>query len=131
MKFKRLLILICLFTLTQQLFSQVADSAKCAILKKGKFLYLDADDKTAYIEMNGNYQIEKSKKTPYYIESSVEWVDSCTYIMTMTKITIPNFPFSPGDKMKVSITRIDADIIYYTSFVKDMSWNGRFKRIKE
>ncbi|GAB2805881.1 hypothetical protein GCM10027043_00680 [Ferruginibacter profundus] len=99
-------------------------------MKKGKFLYLDADDKTAYIEMDGNYQIEKSGKTPFYIESTVEWIDDCSYIMTMTKITVPDFPFGPGDKMKVTIDKVDGNIIYYTSTVKGTSWNGRFKRLK-
>ncbi|MGC4104151.1 hypothetical protein [Ferruginibacter sp.] len=100
-------------------------------MKKGKFLYLDAEDKTAYVEMDGNHQIEKSEKTPYYIESTVEWVDDCTYIMTMTKITIPDFPYGPGDKMRVDITKVDGKIVYYTSTVNGTSWKGRFKKIHD
>jgi len=116
---------------THQSFCQSPAPSPCAVLKKGKFLYLDGNDKTAYIEMDGNYQIEKSGKNAYFIESTVEWVNDCTYIMTMTKITIPGFPFGPGDKMKVTVTKVDADIIYYTSTVNGTSWNGRFKTLKD
>jgi hypothetical protein len=98
-------------------------------MKKGKFIYLDFDDKTRYIEMDGNHQIEKSENNPYVIESSVEWVNDCTYIMTMTRITIPNFPFGPGDKMKVEITKIDGDIISFTSTVNGNLMKGRFKKV--
>jgi hypothetical protein len=131
MKFIRSILFVILIITTQQSFCQSSTPSQCSVLKKGKFLYLDGEDKTAYIEMNGNYQIEKSGKNSYYIESSVEWLNDCTYVMTMTKITIPNFPFRPGDKMKVSVTKIDGEIIYYTSIVNGMSWNGRFQRLKD
>jgi hypothetical protein len=51
--------------------------------------------------------------------------------MTMTKITVPNFPFGPGDKMRVDITRVEGDIIFYTCTVNGKSSTGRFKMLKD
>jgi hypothetical protein len=131
MKLIRPILFALLLVTNLQCFCQDIETPPCSILKKGKFLYLDTQDKTTYIEMDGNYQIQKSDKNPYYIESAVEWINDCTYIMTMTKITIPNFPYGVGDKMKVDITKIDRKIIYYTSTVNGVSWNGRFKILKD
>jgi hypothetical protein len=105
-------------------------AVECAVLKEGKFLYLDSDDETGYVEISGKNHIEKSGKDNYYIESTVEWISDCSYIMTMTKNTKPNFPFKPGDTMRVDITRVKGDIIYYTSTVQGITWKGRFKKIK-
>lgn len=101
----------------------------CSTFKIGKFKYLDAADTTAYIVMDGDKQVEYNTGDKYIIESSIKWVSKCSYVMTMTKITIPNFPFKPGDKMRVDITKIDGDIIYYTSTVNEQSWQGRFRRL--
>ncbi|MEO6252963.1 MAG: hypothetical protein ABIO79_06645 [Ferruginibacter sp.] len=110
-------------------FSQDNAKDKCGIFKSGKFRYLDSEDPTGYIIINGGKQTEHSEKNDYIIESDISWVSDCSYIMTMTRITIPNFPFQPGDTMKVDITKIKGNIIYYTSTVKGVSWNGRFKKI--
>jgi hypothetical protein len=110
-------------------FSQVNSKSDCSSFRNGKFKYLDAADTSAYIVMAGDKQVEYSMQDKYIIESDVKWISDCTYMMTMTRITIPSFPFKPGDKMKVDITKIEGDIIYYTSTVKGESWQGRFKRL--
>jgi hypothetical protein len=109
-------------------FSQ-SGTTDCSFFQHGKFKYIGADDSTSYIVMNGSKQTEYSKKNDYIIESSVRWITDCSYIMTMTKITIPNFPYHPGDQMKVDITKVEGDIIYYTSTVNGNSWEGKFKKL--
>lgn len=108
-----------------------AKPSECSILKEGKFLYLDSEDETGYVEISGKNHIEKSGKNNYYIESTVDWISDCSYIMTMTKITIPDFPFKAGDTMRVDITKVTGNIIYYTSTVKGISWKGRFKKVSD
>jgi hypothetical protein len=101
------------------------------VFKRGKFKYLDAIDSSTYIVMNGATQIEYSVNGKYTIESKIDWISDCSYYMTMTKITVPNFPFKPGDVMKVDITKIEGNTIYYNSTVKDQSLSGRFVKIVE
>ena len=120
-------LLLTLTTITY--FSQENSKSDCSILKNGKFKYLDADDTTSYIVMNSGKQTDYSGQNDYIIESEVKWIGDCSYTMKMTNITIPNFPFKPGDIMKVVINKIEGDIIYYTSTVKGSSWKGRFKKI--
>ena len=112
-------------------FAQTSSPAGCEILKGGKFRYLDAEDPTAYIIMNGDTQIEYSEKNDFTIESKVKWISDCAYLMKMTKITIPNFPYHPGDTMRVDINKVEGNIIYYTSTVKGVSWKGRFRKVNE
>jgi len=110
-------------------FAQKNTNQNCSLFKVGKFKYLDADDTTAYIVMSGEKQIEYSGLNNYTIESKIKWITDCSYNMEMIKITIPNFPFKPGDVMNVVINKIEGDIIYYTSTVKGKSWEGRFKKL--
>jgi len=110
---------------------QDTTKASCNVLKKGKFRYLDSQDTTDYVVIEGDKHTEYHNKGKYYIKSDVTWVNDCEYNMVMTKITIPDFPFKPGDSMNVKIERIEDDIIYYTSTVKGASWSGRFRILKE
>src|ERR1700712_3951735 len=111
MKLIKLLVLVLVSCLAgMNSFAQ--DRSVCNILKHGKFKYLDAEDTSAYIVMNLDKQVEYSGKNNYTIESNIEWTNPCSYNMTMIKITIPNFPFKPGDIMKVDINNIEGDIIY-------------------
>lgn len=101
------------------------------VFKRGKFKYLDAIDSSTYIVMNGATQIEYNVNGKYTIESKIDWISDCSYDMTMTKITVPNFPFKPGDVMRVDITKIEGNTIYYNSTVKGQSLFGRFVKILE
>ena len=123
---KTILTGICSLAITTS-FSQDNLKADCSILKSGKFKYLDAEDSTGYIIMEGDKQTDRSEKNEYIIESTIKWTSDCSYKMIMTKITIPNFLYKPGDVMKVDIDKIEGDIIYYTSTVKGTSWKGRFR----
>lgn len=101
----------------------------CSIFKSGKFRYLDSNDPTGYIVINGTSQIEYSERNDYTIESEITWTSDCSYTMKMLKNSVPGFPFKPGDIMKVEITKIKGKIIYYTATVNGQSWTARFKKI--
>ncbi|MFT3701531.1 MAG: hypothetical protein QM802_04140 [Agriterribacter sp.] len=124
----RVMITVMLSISTFICLSQESKTA-CNILKKGKFKYLDAHDTTAYIIMNGDIQTEYSNNNADTIESKIKWLTACSYEMTMTRITKPNFPFKPGDVMNVTIDKIDEDIIYYSATVNESSFQGRFKKL--
>jgi len=120
---------LLLLSSTTCCFSQ--EAIDCNSFKSGKFKYLDVEDTTAFIVMNKDKQVEYFNNKMYSIESTVKWIAPCTYLMRMEKCTVPDFPYKPGDVMKVEINRIADDIIYYTSSVKGTTWTGRFIRIKK
>jgi hypothetical protein len=94
-------------------------------MKNGSFKYLDAEDSTAYFEIENENHIEYHQGGKYYIKSRLKWITDCQYEMKMLENTIPDFPFKPGEKMIVTIINIEGEIIYYTSEVRNMKWKGR------
>src|ERR1044071_3201063 len=75
----------------------------CSILKKGKFKYLDVTDKTAYLEIKDNKQVEYYQAGKYYIKSNIKWLSDCVYELTMTKKTLPGNSYKAGDKLKMEV----------------------------
>lgn len=61
----------------------------------------------------------------------MNWVNDCEYNMTMTEITILNFPYKVGDIMNVKINKVEGNDIYYTSTVQEKSWEGQLIKIEK
>ena len=123
---KPLFFTLCAILFSISSFSQVKKN-DCTFLRQSVLQYEGTDDSTSYVMINGNKHIEYSNNNQHYIKSDIEWITPCEWKMTMTEIKYPSFPFRPGDSMHVKINRIENGIIYYTSTVKEKSWEGRFK----
>jgi hypothetical protein len=116
--------------LSSFLYGQETDNKdSCSILKQGKFKYLDIEDTTAYFVIDKEDHTEYHNGGKYFIKSRLKWINDCQYEMTMLKNTIPDFPFKPGDVMTVTINKVEGDIIYYTSEVKEYKWDGRLLKV--
>jgi hypothetical protein len=98
-------------------------------MKSGTFTYGPSEKKVKVV-IKGNSHIEYHNKGQYLIRSDIKWINDCEYNMTMTEVTIPDFPYSAGDIMNVRIIRVEGNTIFYTSTVKGMSWEGQFEKIK-
>lgn len=101
----------------------------CTILHEGTFEYGNSDFEVKVV-IKGNKHTEFHANGKYIIKSKINWVSDCEYNMTMTKITIPNFPYKAGDIMNVKINKIEGKDIYYTSTVKGNSWAGKLTKIE-
>ena len=104
-------------------------SQECLILHEGKFKYA-TEKGDVKVEIKGEDHTEWHNKGKYFIKSKIVWVNDCEYNMTMTEITIPNFPYGPGDVMNVRINKVTGKDIYYTSTVKGISWEGKLTKIE-
>jgi hypothetical protein len=115
-------------------FSSFAQSANvpsdCSILHKGEFFYTTDKDNRVKVVIDSTQHTEYHNNGAYYIKSTLKWTSSCSYEMTMNEVTIPNFPFKPGDVMTVKVIRINGKNIYYTSIVKGNTWNGILTKVK-
>jgi hypothetical protein len=120
-----LVILTCFLSLTS--FSQSAED--CLILHEGTFTY-QGEETPVKVVIKEKEHTEYHNDGKYVIKSKLEWVSDCEYNMTMTKVTIPDFPFKPGDVMNVKINRVEGNDIYYTSTVKGLSWEGKLTKVK-
>ena len=101
----------------------------CSIMKSGKFKYLEAQDTSAFFEITDTSHTEYYNNGKYYIKSEMSWISDCQYSMKMLENTIPEFPFKPGDVMLVTIKRVDNDIIFFTSEVNGMKWDGKVRKL--
>ncbi len=110
--------------------AQSDQSPDCSILKKGTFKYVGLEDTTAYFTIKKSNHVEYHEGGKYQIKSKLKWLNDCQYEMEMLSNTIPDFPFKPGDRMVVTITKIEGNIIYYTSEVNKQSWPGVIKKIE-
>jgi len=99
----------------------------CSILHEGKFKY-GAGKEKVIVEIKGNDHKELHEKGKYFIKSKIEWVNDCEYNMTMTEITVPNFPFGPGDVMNVKINKVVGKDIFFTATVKGQSREGKLTK---
>ena len=122
-----------LLTLIAILFSTNCFSQKnsdCNILKHCKLLYTNIEDSTGYIIINGNNHIEFFENGKYFIKSKLDWVSDCEYNATMTEITLPNFPFKPGEKMNVKIDKIEGGKVYCKLKVRDYTNTDVYKIVQ-
>lgn len=104
--------------------------SECNILHNGTFKYGNSTTEIKVV-IKGNKHIEYHENGKYIIKSKLNWVNDCEYNMTMTEITIPNFPYKVGDIMNVKINKVEGNDIYYTSTVQGKSWDGQLIRIKK
>ncbi|MES1218596.1 MAG: hypothetical protein ABUT20_24040 [Bacteroidota bacterium] len=102
----------------------------CKIMHSGTFIYGDPGFEVKVV-IKGNKHTEYHDNGRYFIKSKLTWLSDCEYDMTMTDVTIPNFPYKVGDVMNVKIDKVDGDKIYYTSTVQGKSWQGKFIKIKD
>jgi hypothetical protein len=107
-----------------------ADDINCKILHKGTFVYGNTSEKITVV-IKGSKHTEYYENGKYIIKSKLVWVSNCEYNMTMTQITIPNFPYKVGDVMNVKITKVVGNQIYYTSTVKGNTWDGELLKVKD
>lgn len=110
--------------------SSKAQENTCSVMKKGTFRYMGTEDPSAYFEINDTTHVEYHQKKKYRIRSHLKWIDDCNYELTMREITVPDFPFTIGDKLHVEIIKTEDNLIYYRASVNGRSWPGIAKKIK-
>ena len=119
---------LCLFIIFF-CYEKTASGQDCTIVHEGKFKYGTGNGEVS-VEIKGKDHKELHNKGKYFITSTIEWLSNCEYNMTMVEVTIPGFPYKPGDVMNVKITRIVDKEIFYTSTVKGVSWEGKLTKVE-
>ncbi|MEP7164337.1 MAG: hypothetical protein ABI741_06570 [Ferruginibacter sp.] len=97
MKLIKTILLVIFVSFQTTSFSQNTGKESCKILRDCRLKYLDIEDTTSYVIIKDTAHIEYHDAGKYYIRSTLKWLNDCDYDMTMTEITIPGFPFHPGD----------------------------------
>lgn len=123
--------LILLLAFTCIFYSSSAnDSTNCKIMHQGKFKYM-ADEEEVFVEIKDSTLTEFHNAGKYTIQSRIDWLNDCEYMITIKKVTLPSFPLTTGDEVTVKINRIAGKEIFYTITLKSVSWDGKFTKIKD
>lgn len=101
----------------------------CSIMKAGTFKYLDVpDDPSAYFEIDGKKHTEYHENGKYIMRSKIEWINECTYELTLKKSDNPALDFKRGTTMRVTIEDTQGNIISYKATMGGNSWHGKLKK---
>ena len=127
MRILMLLSIVCLCN--GQTNAQTYKLSGCGLMRAGTFKYLEAEDPTAYFVITDTSHTEYYRNGKYHIKSRMKWVSDCKYSLIMFENTVPDFPFNIGDKLLVTINKVENDIIYYTSEIKGSKWETSVRKI--
>ncbi len=128
---KIILLTFGILTLSLMAFTSInSNNNNCSILHSGTFIYGKPGNEIKVV-IKGKNHIEYHNDGKYVIKSKLDWVNDCEYNMTITKVTIPNFPYGIGDVMNVKIDNVEGNEIFYTSTVKGQSWKGKLTKIEK
>lgn len=109
-----------LFTIAAGLFfANCFAQTNCEKLKHTKWKCLSTAGKNSTILIDGERFTETTPDGKYHINAKLKWVDNCIYETTITSTDVPNFPFKPGDGMKVRINKIEGSKVYLSAIVND------------
>lgn len=99
----------------------------CKTLRSVKLKYADTDVSSAYVSINGNKHVEYHNSGKYVIKSDLEWISDCEYNAKLTEVTLPGFPFGPGEIMNVKIERFEGAKIFGTGSVRGEKFPVEFE----
>jgi hypothetical protein len=112
---KRLLSLFLLIVLSS--FKPIND---CESNFNGKFIYEDAAYKGIFIETSTNKHVEYHNNGERFIECKKEYIDNCTFKITVTKIKMPDIGLIIGDVMYVKINSFENKKLSISVAFKDL-----------
>ncbi|WP_264536875.1 hypothetical protein [Flavobacterium sp. N1736] len=110
--------------------SSYSQEKKCSDFKNGTFKYKNPAYKNFIVIRNGNLQTEEDKSRKLLLEGSVQWVSECQYILTYTKINLPTLKNLIGQKVFVTINKIENNKINCLSKMNDKSLDLEMIKIK-
>jgi hypothetical protein len=128
---KALLKTLCIVLVVAMQFSFTgsdSDKLDCTMLHSGTFTYTDDGGNEVIVVIEGDTHTEFHQDKKYVVESTIKWVNDCEYNATVTKATLPEFPFKKGTVMNVKVDSIEGSFIYYTGTVKGKSYKGSLKK---
>tara|TARA_R110002049_G_scaffold4842_10_gene34240 strand:- start:3794 stop:4273 length:480 start_codon:yes stop_codon:yes gene_type:complete len=80
------------------------------------------------VSFKENEHVEYYSNKEHYIKSTVIWLNKNECLITLTESTLPNFPFKPGNSLKMKITEIKGKYVYYESTLGGRTWEGKMKQ---
>ncbi|QOD62188.1 hypothetical protein H9I45_07035 [Polaribacter haliotis] len=82
------------------------------------------------VEFKDNQHIEYYNNKKHSIKSTIVWISKNECIITLKEINLPNFPFKKGNSLKMVITEVRGNNVYYKSTLGGRTWKGKMKEVE-
>ena len=129
-KIIKLSIIILSYLLINSTYAQTKEN-QCSIMHEGTFIYGNTKRLNQVIVIKDNIMTEDWGYGQFIITSNITWINDCEYITTILKLAGsklklygPNAKYTVGNRMKIKITKVKDNKIYYEASRYGYSWDG-------
>ena len=102
----------------------------CSVLKDNHFTYRNAN-KEVLVIFKDNKHVEYHNNKEHHIKSEVKWISDCEYYLINKATNLPRFPFKIKKKIRVLVTKVRGNKVYYESTLGGKTWEGRLTKKKK
>ena len=100
---------------------------KNAILEDGKYTYkFNRKDILVEIKNGIYYEYHPNKE---YIKAKIDWISEYEYKLTIVDMEKRGVPFKVGSELTSKITKVEKDEYHYTSFFRNKTAKGSFRKV--
>lgn len=130
-----LIVLLCLsfsqLKSQQNIFLTSDNPAKCQNIKAGKFLRVDMPVDKWVMTIQDNIQTEYYNDGKDYVKSRLDFVDDCSYKVTIIAKSEENYPVKLGEVMVNRIIETDRNFIKLTSEYNNKTFEFVLSKVED
>jgi hypothetical protein len=79
----------------------------------------------------GNEYVEYHNNKEHFIKAEIQWISNCEYNLTIKETNLPRFPFKIRSKLRIVVTKVRGNKIYYKSTLGGKTWEGKLTKKKK
>jgi hypothetical protein len=102
----------------------------CSVLRDNHFTYRNAN-KEVLVIFKGNEYVEYHNNKEHFIKAEIQWISNCEYNLTIIETNLPRFPFKIRSKLRIVVTKVRGNKIYYKSTLGGKTWEGKLTKKKK
>jgi len=119
---------IFLFLLLISGISFAQSKTDCTRLKNCKLESFELDDESVMIIKNND--LSQIYDDGNFIKSKINWISECEAEITISEVSIPDFPLKVGEKMNLKFAKIENDVVDFSVVIQGQKHSSKFKIIK-
>jgi len=108
---------------------QSVESLDCSKFRVGTFHMMTDYSGLSIIKRNNNFQIETNQKLGTKVKLKVQWIDNCTYKLTLVKGKKKGDKEYKFAKMPLIVTIVSTDGNSYTQISKFEGYDEEYKNV--
>lgn len=107
--------------------SKTTSEVDCSDLKNCKMKFLGDLKSKIIISDSTNVEYMEIEEKIYFVKSKLNWIDTCSYKLTLIDFDVPDFKYNIGDTLIVQITDKKKDVIYMELDILGKNMKARYQ----